>query len=149
MNLDGDVIQWRALLDSNPVPPSTAYTYIMNSLRQTAPFVMGAMHLLALSYEPRELNSKGFALYADFRPDIPDGAKGWGKRGEVKCQTILRLMKKGTSANSTSTNPKSEDLVKTEDGPDTKKPRLLTLEEYEAALDADPGFDDIDFENIP
>lgn len=87
-------------------------------------------------------------MYADFRPDIPDGVQGWGKRGDLKCNTILSLMKKGTAA-STSENIKSEDVVKTEDSPDTKKPRLLTLEEYEAALDADPTFDNVDLENIP
>jgi len=33
----------------------------------------------------------GFALYADFRPDV----SGWGKRGELKCETLLGLRKKG------------------------------------------------------
>lgn len=143
--------QWRALSASNPVPPSASYTYITNSLRQTTPFVIGALVLLAQSYEPNELNRKGFALYADFRPDVEDGKKGWGKKGEVKCQTILNLRKKGSGVASVS-NIKSEEVVKTEDlpeEPDSKKPRLLTLEEYEAALDEDPGFDEKDLESIP
>jgi len=48
-------------------------------------------------------------------------------------------------------NFKSEDVVQTEDlleQPDTKKQRLLTQEEYDATLDEDPGFDDIDLANI-
>jgi hypothetical protein len=135
----------------NPVPPTTAYTYITNSLRQTTPFVIGELRLLAQSYEPNELNRKGFALYADFRPDVAGGQKGWGKRGEVKCQTILSLKRKG-SVVAPASNFKFEDVVRTEDllkQPDTKKPRLLTPEECEAALDEDPGFDDIDLANIP
>lgn len=70
--------------------PRSAYSYITRSLRQTAPAVLGAMRLLAESYDdPVELNRVGFALYADFRPDV----SGWGKRGELRCETLLGLRK--------------------------------------------------------
>ncbi len=73
--------------------PRAAYSYITRALRQTAPAVLGAMRLLAESYDdPVELNRAGFALYADFRPDV----NGWGKRGELKCETLLGLRKKGS-----------------------------------------------------
>lgn len=95
---------------------------------------------------------------------------GWGGRGEVRCAKLLELRKKSTSTvlkgdgsgaggsqeeSSEKTTP-AESLVKTdgegntdaEDGqPETKKPRLATsmsLEEYEAALDADDTFADLD-----
>jgi hypothetical protein len=72
--------------------PGAAYSYITRALRQTAPVVLGAMRLLAESYDdPKELNRVGFALYADFRPDV----SGWGKRGELKCETLLGLRKNG------------------------------------------------------
>ena len=72
--------------------PRAAYSYITRALRQTAPAVLGAMSLLAESYDdPVELNRVGFALYADFRPDV----SGWGKRGELRCETLLGLRKKG------------------------------------------------------
>ena len=71
--------------------PGAAYSYITRALRQTAPAVLGAMHLLAKSYDdPMELNRVGFALYADFRPEVT----GWGKRGELKCEALLALRKK-------------------------------------------------------
>ena len=71
--------------------PRAAYSYITRSLRQTAPAVLGAMRLLAESYDDTvELNRAGFALYADFRPDV----NGWGKRGELRCETLLGLRKK-------------------------------------------------------
>ncbi|KAI0005028.1 hypothetical protein BJV74DRAFT_943416 [Russula compacta] len=71
--------------------PGAAYSYITRALRQTAPAVLGAMRLLAESYDdPMELNNVGFALYADFRPDV----NRWGKRGDLKCETLLGLRKK-------------------------------------------------------
>ena len=71
-------------------PPGPAFGYITRALRQTAPAVLGAMRLLAESYDdPRELNRMGFTLYASFRPDV----SGWGKRGGLKCETLLGLRK--------------------------------------------------------
>jgi hypothetical protein len=73
--------------------PRSAHGYITRALRQTAPAVLGAMRLLAESYDdPVELNRVGFGLYADFRPDV----NGWGKRGELRCETLLGLRKKGS-----------------------------------------------------
>jgi len=62
-------------------------------MKQTAPYVVGAMRLLAGSYEPEELNQQGFSLYCELRPDIEPGQSGWGKRGKVSCELILRLRK--------------------------------------------------------
>lgn len=86
--------QWRALSSGKPISPSTAYTYIKQSLRQTTPFIIGAMRLLASTYTPKDLNFKGFSLYADFRPEVNE----WGKRGEVRCKTILDLRNKPSEA---------------------------------------------------
>jgi len=51
---------------------------------------MGALRLLALSYPPNLLNNIGWSLYLDFRPEVA----GWGKRSQVKCDTILQLRHK-------------------------------------------------------
>jgi len=73
--------------------PGAAYSYITRALRQTAPAVLGAMHLLAESYsDPMELNRVGFALYADFRPEVTR----WGERSELRCEALLTLRKKKT-----------------------------------------------------
>ncbi|KAG2042350.1 hypothetical protein BDR03DRAFT_945113 [Suillus americanus] len=85
---------WRALDNTSPALPSTAFSYISRAFRQTTPYVMGALRLLAESFPPPELNNKGFGLYAEFRPDVD----GWGKRGEVRCEQILSLRKKDRSA---------------------------------------------------
>ncbi|KAF9652180.1 hypothetical protein BDM02DRAFT_3063063, partial [Thelephora ganbajun] len=91
--LSYDQSQWRALSSGKAVPPLDAYKYITTSLKQTTPYILGAMRLLAESYEPGELNRKGFSLYCDFRPEIEPGKSGWGKRGKVPCEVILRLRK--------------------------------------------------------
>ncbi|KAH9179690.1 hypothetical protein EDB89DRAFT_2110986 [Lactarius sanguifluus] len=88
---------WRAFTtedsDGSGSAPGAAYGYITRALRQTAPAVLGAMRLLAESYsDPMELNRVGFALYADFRPEVA----GWGKRGELRCEVILALRKTKT-----------------------------------------------------
>ncbi|KAI0268245.1 hypothetical protein BC834DRAFT_868576 [Gloeopeniophorella convolvens] len=82
---------WRAFTTSEDgAGPGAAYGYITRALRQTAPAVLGAMRLLADSFaDPAELNRAGYALYADFRPEVD----GWGKRGELRCAALLALRK--------------------------------------------------------
>jgi len=109
---------------------------------------------LAESFPLPELNNKGFALYAEFRPDVD----GWGKRGEVRCERILSLRKKDKSTVSV-VNEKVVELQGSSDfGLDkadepqsgatqvqeNKKARTMTLEEYEATLDQDTTFDGIE-----
>ena len=100
----GQPDQWRALSpkEGKPIAPSAAFAYISRAVRHTAPFVVGALRLLAASFEPGELNAKGYGLYADFRPEV----EGWGQRSEVSCDRILALRKKGHD---------TENAVKTEE----------------------------------
>ncbi len=72
--------------------PGQAFSYISRSFKQTTSYIVGALRLLALSYPPNEINSKGWSLYAGFRPQVD----GWGKRSEVKCAAILILRRKET-----------------------------------------------------
>jgi hypothetical protein len=115
-------------------PPGAAYSYITRALRQTAPAVLGAMRLLAESYsDPTELNRMGFALYADFRPDVD----GWGKRGELRCETLLGLRKKATAveldnqiAVTDGTQGDAEHVISAPEGDTTcKKPKFDPFED--------------------
>ncbi|KAK0206458.1 hypothetical protein DFS33DRAFT_1255799 [Desarmillaria ectypa] len=94
--------QWRALLNSKPAQPSPPFSYISRSFRQTTPHIIGALRLLAESFAPKELNKKGWALYAEFRPSV----NGWGERSEVKCETILNLRNTALRAAETTGTPK-------------------------------------------
>ena len=94
-------------------------------------------------------------MYADFRPEV----SGWGGRGEVRCSKILGLRRKEgpaqSEANKVEVPVKIEEdgnvdaaaeAVK-EDGdsePEAKRSRTMTLEEYEAMLDADDTYADVD-----
>jgi len=141
--------QWRALSNGTAVQPSTAFSYIAKQLRQTTPYVIGALRLLAQSFASQEINSQAWGLYAEFRPEVT----GWGERGEVKCETILNLRREKTS---TTVHPagKVAAIIENSAGkpedenpePPQKKIRSLTLEEYEAALDQDSTFDSVDLD---
>ncbi|KAH7921823.1 hypothetical protein BV22DRAFT_1071622 [Leucogyrophana mollusca] len=147
--------QWRALANGSPSLPGPAFLYISRAFRQTTAHIIGALRLLAGSYTPQELNTKGFALYADFRPAVD----GWGARGEVRCDRILSLRTKGKGRRERSDAGSTKDVVKLEESslvdddmpsqrppqditgePEQKKQRNITLEEYEAALDGDSYF---------
>ncbi|KAF9247293.1 hypothetical protein BU15DRAFT_84810 [Melanogaster broomeanus] len=128
--------KWRALVGGSPALPSAAFSYISRAFRQTTPHVVGALRLLAASYPPPELNRIGFSLYADFRPTVD----GWGKRGEVPCERILSLRKRG-DGEGLEAGVKGDVNAAHSNGidgvPSSKKARTLTLEDYEAALDED------------
>jgi len=141
--------QWRAISNGHPVPPALAFSYICRAFRQTTPHIIGALKLLADSYTAQELNSKAWSLYADFRPEVNE----WGKRSQVSCKTILDLRKKesiGLQQSNTSSEQEKPTISNESEGvpvePAQKKTRLLTLEEYEATLDQDHTFDNVDLD---
>ena len=81
---------WRALdRDSKPASPAEAFSYITRCLKQTTSSVLGAMRLLGDSHSSEDLNRVGWALYADFRPNVT----AWGERAEIRCDRILELRK--------------------------------------------------------
>lgn len=142
--------QWRALSNGSPVKPSTAFSYISRAFRQTTPYIVGALKLLADSFSAEEVNGLAWSLYAEFRPTVDQ----WGARSEVNCSTILDLRKKDVG--STQCVPNPEDIIKHEDvaeedeaeapTPARKKAKPLSLEEYEAALDQNFTYDDVDLD---
>lgn len=60
--------------------------------------------MLAHAYSTKELSEIGYSLYCDFRPE----STGWGKKAEMKMETILALRKRnnnnGESGSSSSDN---------------------------------------------
>lgn len=136
--------QWRALIQGTPTQPGPAFAYISRSFRQTTPYIVGALRLLAQSYEPQALNQKAWSLYADFRPRV----EGWGQRGDVRYDTILALRK--SEATKPNKDPDSAVVVKFENSneqePALKRQRNMALEEYEAELDQDTTFDQVNLD---
>ncbi|GAA5932059.1 hypothetical protein JCM3775_004228 [Rhodotorula graminis] len=79
--------EWRAISKGLVADPGKAFAYMRNAFRQQLGAVVGSMRLLADSFSPAELNTKGYGLYLDFRPDVD----GWGKKAELRMSTILGL----------------------------------------------------------
>lgn len=115
---------------------------MQRSFRQTLPYVMGAMRLLAASFTPVELNKVGFALYADFRPEVTE----WGGRSEMRCERILEMRKVQSRARDMVKEGESQatravpPIHATE--PPTKRLKNDSLDEFEDAFDDDIDFDD-------
>ena len=50
-----------------------------------------AMSALAKRFKPEPLQREAFSLYEQFRPEIPEGVRGWGAKGELDLELIRRL----------------------------------------------------------
>lgn len=76
---------WRAVSGGKPIEPDRAFKYLKNSFQQQLGQVVGALRLLGDSFEPAELNEKGYGLYSEFRPE----ATGWGQKSELKVSSVF------------------------------------------------------------
>ncbi len=68
--------------------PRPAYAYVEKAFGEHLPAVRKAMEALADSLPLGELNRIGFRLYEHFRPEVPAGAAGWGKKGVLDLKQI-------------------------------------------------------------
>jgi hypothetical protein len=53
------------------------------------------MQDLAAQLPPEELNRTGFRLYEAFRPEVPEGTRGWGAKGELHIGRIRGALDPG------------------------------------------------------
>jgi hypothetical protein len=63
-------------------------SYISKAFGDRLGDARAAMEALAALLPPEELNRVGFRPYERFCPDVPDGAQGWGAKGEFKLERI-------------------------------------------------------------
>jgi len=82
---DGEL---RAADGEQPADPAAVQRYIAKAFGDHLDEARQAMDELASRYEPAELNRIGFRLYEKFRPDVPYGAEGWGKRVVLDMEKI-------------------------------------------------------------
>jgi hypothetical protein len=64
-----------------PLFRKSVHSYIARSLGDRLDEARAAKELAA-SLPPEELNRVGFRLHERFRPDVSEGAQGWGAKGE-------------------------------------------------------------------
>ena len=84
----------RAKEDDKPASDKSVASYLARAFRDRLPEVRAAMERVAASLPPEELNRIGFRLYEHFRPEVPEGAQGWGAKGELRLEWILETAKK-------------------------------------------------------
>jgi hypothetical protein len=75
--------------------PDSVERYLEQKFGDALTDVHAAMQALARAYPPARLDDVGFALYEEFRPDIPEGRRGWGARGTLDLDAIRALAKEG------------------------------------------------------
>jgi hypothetical protein len=81
----------RAVIKSKPIDPDGVEQYLESKFGDALPETRKAMTKLTRALKPDELAQKGFGLYEQFRPEIPDGVQGWGAKGELDLGRITKL----------------------------------------------------------
>jgi hypothetical protein len=74
--------------EGKPAPAAPVAAYVARAFGTRLAEVRAAMEELAARLPPEELNRTAFRLYEAFRPEVPEGAKGWGAKGELDLQRI-------------------------------------------------------------
>jgi hypothetical protein len=83
----------RAAIKGEEIDPGSVETYLKQKFKDDLEEARAAMEKLAKAYTPKQLESKAYDLYAEFRPEIPEGTKGWGAKGELDLEYIRSLAK--------------------------------------------------------
>lgn len=84
----------RALNRGRPIPPATVEQYLELKFGDALKLVRNAMKRLARSMSAPEIADQADALYAQFRPRIPDGEPVWAAEGRLDLARIARLEKR-------------------------------------------------------
>ena len=83
----------RAAIEGDPIEPDSVQRYLKQKFKDDLDDARAAMEKLAKSYTPKQLESKAYDLYEKFRPEILEGKKGWGAKGELDLDYIRSLKK--------------------------------------------------------
>jgi hypothetical protein len=81
----------RAAINGDPIHAESVRTYLEQKFKDDLDEARKAMEKLAKAYTPKQLESKAYGLYEKFRPEIPEGKKGWGAKGELDLDYIRSL----------------------------------------------------------
>jgi hypothetical protein len=81
----------RAVIKDRPIGADGVKRYLEEKFGAALEAVEKAMRALADSFKPAELAAVAFSLYERFRPDVPDGVRGWGVKGELDLTRLESL----------------------------------------------------------
>jgi hypothetical protein len=83
----------RAAVKDEQIDPESVETYLEQKFGEHLGESRAALEHLAKAYTPRELEARAYDLYEKFRPEIPEGKKGWGAKGELDLDYVRSLAK--------------------------------------------------------
>ena len=81
----------RAAIRGEPIQPEKVQRYLKQRFGEQLAEVQAAMEALARAYPADQLAKRAYALYEKFRPDIPEGKRGWGAKGDLDLDLIRSL----------------------------------------------------------
>jgi hypothetical protein len=84
----------RATAKGEPIEPRSVQRYLEKKFGADLDRVREALAGLAASYGPKELASRAYDLYEKFRPEVPEGARGWGAAGDLDLDKIRKMKKR-------------------------------------------------------
>ena len=88
----------RAAINGEVIDPEGVEKYLEQKFGEHLEPARLALEKLAQAFPPRELDARAFDLYEKFRPEVPEGKKGWGAKGELDLDYIRTLAKEHGSA---------------------------------------------------
>jgi hypothetical protein len=83
----------RAAIKGEVIDPDSVERYLEQKFGDDLEAARLALEKLAQALTPRELDARAFDLYEKFRPEVPEGKKGWGVKGELDLDYIRSLAK--------------------------------------------------------
>ncbi|HEX8992773.1 MAG TPA: hypothetical protein VF784_13930 [Anaerolineales bacterium] len=83
----------RAAIQGEAIDPESVQAYLEQKFGERLEEARLALEQLARHYTPQELESRAYDLYEKFRPEIPEGKKGWGAKGELDLDHVRSLGK--------------------------------------------------------
>jgi hypothetical protein len=86
----------RATVKDEPINPAGVKRYLAQKFGEALADAQAAMESLAKAYPPNQLASRAYSLYEQFRPDVPEGKKGWGVAGPLDLDALRSLAESRT-----------------------------------------------------
>ena len=81
----------RAVIKNQPIEAKSVERYLESKFGESLDSARAAMRDLAKALRPEQLSQNAFSLYEKFRPAIPEGATGWGVKGNLDIDRIRSL----------------------------------------------------------
>ncbi len=85
----------RALVKDRPTDPAAVERYLVSKFGDALDDARVAFTALARARGPAVIASEAYALYEEFRPEIPAGQRGWGAMGVLDLDRVRALATKG------------------------------------------------------